>query len=148
MSNSWVLSLFPSEITGFYNFTYSDSHNITGFETSTPLSDMTEADWHVTKLLEKGRMDSQRSIVSFGKWALKIPECKPDFLVLCWPSAKVCPSSRTPNPSHPSMQTRRPGPQSLNQTTWSLMTEWIKNSTLHLLCWQPTGGSKCSQNKA
>lgn len=68
MCNSGVLPLSPSEITGFYHFTYSDSHNITGFETSTVLSDVIEADnWNVTKLLEKGRMDSQRSIVSFGK---------------------------------------------------------------------------------
>lgn len=147
MFNGWFLPLFPSEITGFYHFTSFDSH-ITGFETSTVLSDVIEADWNVTKLLEKGRMDSQRSIVSFGKWALKTPEYKSDFLLLCWPSVKVCSSSSTPNPSHPTMQTERPGPYWLNQTTWSLMTEWIKNSTLHLLCWQPTRGSKCSQNKA
>lgn len=44
MSNGWDLPLFPSEITGFYHFTYSDSHNITGFEASTALSDVIEAD--------------------------------------------------------------------------------------------------------
>lgn len=40
----WVLPLFPSEITGFYNFAYSDSHNITSFEISIALSDVIEPD--------------------------------------------------------------------------------------------------------
>lgn len=42
MSNSWVLPLFPSEITGLHHFIYSNSHKVSGFETSTAFSDVVE----------------------------------------------------------------------------------------------------------
>lgn len=73
--NSWVLPLFPTEITGLHHFICSGSHQVSVFETSTALSDVVETGWHVAELLEEGRMDSQTGVVSFGKWVLKI-SCK------------------------------------------------------------------------